>query len=77
MDAVHLRRVDATRNMRRFYRIEIQTDLFGGTLLVKQWGRIGKCGRMAARRYADATLAAEALQKQIARKRRRGYAIVG
>jgi predicted DNA-binding WGR domain protein len=76
MDAVHLRRVDATRNMRRFYRIEIETDLFGGALLVKQWGRIGKCGRIVAKRYADAALAAEALQKQIDLKRRRGYAVV-
>jgi hypothetical protein len=40
MNAVHLRRIDPARNMRRFYRLDIQPDLFGGVLLVK-WGRIG------------------------------------
>jgi predicted DNA-binding WGR domain protein len=27
--------------MRRFYRLDMQPDLFGGFLLVRQWGRIG------------------------------------
>jgi hypothetical protein len=44
MTAVHLRRVDSARNMSRFYRLDIQPDLFGGVLLVKQWGRIGAAG---------------------------------
>jgi predicted DNA-binding WGR domain protein len=41
MTAVHLGRVDPARNMRRFYRLDMQPDLFGGVLLVKEWGRIG------------------------------------
>jgi predicted DNA-binding WGR domain protein len=39
---VVLCRVDDARNMRRFYRLDVQPDLFGGVLLVKQWGRIAK-----------------------------------
>ena len=32
MSAVHLRRVDPSRNMRGFYRLDIEPDLFGGLL---------------------------------------------
>lgn len=33
MNAVELRRVDPTRNMRRFYRYDVQPDLFGGAAM--------------------------------------------
>jgi predicted DNA-binding WGR domain protein len=42
MNDVTLRRVDPSRNMSRFYRLAIEADLFGGALLMKQWGRIRK-----------------------------------
>jgi uncharacterized protein (DUF4415 family) len=54
MTALRLRRVDPARNMCRFYRLDVQSDLFGGVLLVKEWGRIGAQGRTAARADADA-----------------------
>jgi predicted DNA-binding WGR domain protein len=73
MTAVHLRRVDPARNMSRFYRLDVQPDLFGGVLLVKEWGRIGAQGRMMAESYESEDLAAVALQRQADRKRRRGY----
>jgi WGR domain len=44
---IELRRVDASQNMRRFYRLDIVPDLFGGFLLMKQWGRIGARGQIA------------------------------
>ena len=47
MTAVELHRIDPTQNMRRFYRLDMQPDLFGGVLLVRQWGRIGAEGRSA------------------------------
>jgi predicted DNA-binding WGR domain protein len=37
--ALELRRIDPARNMRRFYRLDMQPDLFGGVLLLRQWGR--------------------------------------
>jgi predicted DNA-binding WGR domain protein len=74
MTALHLCRVDPARNMRRFYRLDIQPDLFGGVLLMKEWGRIGARGRIVAERYDSEALAADALQRQAERKRRRGYA---
>jgi predicted DNA-binding WGR domain protein len=73
MNAVHLRRIDPTRNMHRFYRLDVQPDLFGGVLLVKEWGRIGAYGRMVAEPYDSEALAAVALQRHAERKRRRGY----
>jgi predicted DNA-binding WGR domain protein len=74
MTALHLRRVDSARNMCRFYRLDVQPDLFGGVLLVKEWGRIGAQGRMVAESYESEALAADALQRHAERKRRRGYA---
>jgi predicted DNA-binding WGR domain protein len=74
MNAVHLRRVDPARNMSRFYRLYVQPDLFGGVLLMKEWGRIDAHGRMVAERYDNEALAADALQRHAERKRRRGYA---
>jgi predicted DNA-binding WGR domain protein len=35
---VELRRIDPAKNMRRFYRLDVQPDLFGGVLLMKEWG---------------------------------------
>jgi predicted DNA-binding WGR domain protein len=37
---LHLRRIDPERNMRRYYRIAIHSDLFGRASLVREWGRI-------------------------------------
>jgi predicted DNA-binding WGR domain protein len=49
MTAVNLRRIDPARNMSRFYRLDIEPDVFGGVLLVKEWGRIGAHGCRALR----------------------------
>jgi predicted DNA-binding WGR domain protein len=73
MTALHLRRIEARRNMQRFYLFDVQPDLFGGVLLVKQWGRIGARGRIVDESYQTEAIAADALQKQAERKRRRGY----
>jgi predicted DNA-binding WGR domain protein len=60
MNAVHLCRIDPARNMSRFYRLDIEPDLFGGVLLVKAWGCIGTEGRSVAEFYDTAALAADA-----------------
>lgn len=75
MPPLSLFRIDATRNMRRFYRLDIEHDLFGGFLLMKQWGRIGARGRIMAERFESEAPALAALQKQADRKRRRGYVV--
>ena len=36
--------IDPAKNIRRFYRLDTQPDLFGGVFLMKEWGRIGSRG---------------------------------
>jgi predicted DNA-binding WGR domain protein len=73
MTALHLRRIDGGRNMRRFYLIDVQPDLFGQFLLVKEYGRIGTRGRLVDESYDNEDLATEAMRRQAERKRQRGY----
>ena len=63
MNAVHLRRIDLTRSMRRFYQLATERDLLGGVRLVKTWGRVGTKGRCMAEHHDDEAVAAEALQQ--------------
>jgi hypothetical protein len=46
MSAAQLFRIDPAKNMRRFYRLDVQPDLFGGVSLVREWGRIGRASRL-------------------------------
>jgi predicted DNA-binding WGR domain protein len=70
---VQMRRIDPARNMRRFYRLSVQRDLFGGASLVREWGRIGFRGQMLIEQHSDEGRAVTALMKLAALKRRRGY----
>ena len=40
-----LRRLEPARNVARFYALMIERDLFGRTVRVRPWGRIGGHGR--------------------------------
>ena len=74
MIPIELYRLDPACNMYRFYLFAIEPDLFGGFRLLRQWGRIGgRGGQSKIAHYANGALAAEALQSQAKRKRRRGY----
>ncbi len=70
---LQMRRVDPALNMRRFYRLSVQSDLFGGATLVREWGRIGFRGQMMVEQHPDEGRAVTALMKLAAVKRRRGY----
>jgi len=61
MTAIELHRIDATRNMRRFYRLDVQPDLFGGFFLWRPWGRIG--ARIAAERHDSEAPALASLRR--------------
>jgi predicted DNA-binding WGR domain protein len=63
MTAVRLSRIDPARNMSRFYRLDIQPDLFGGVSLIKEWGRIGRAGQMQSTPYNDQADALAAFDK--------------
>ena len=70
---VDLKRIDPSLNMRRFYRMSVQPDLFGGACLVREWGRIGFRGQMLIELHDDEGKAVTALMKLHATKKRRGY----
>ena len=70
---VQMRRIDPARNMRRFYRLSVQRDLFGRASLVREWGRIGFRGQMMVETHPDEGKAVTALMKLAEAKKRRGY----
>ena len=72
---LRLLRVDDSRNMRRFYVMTVQRDLFGKTSLQREWGRIGSRGTVRVDPHGDEGLAISALLKLAAAKRKRGYTL--
>lgn len=45
MNEVTLTRRDPARNLHRYYRLDVQPDLFGAWCLIREWGRIGQGGQ--------------------------------
>ena len=72
---LHLRRIDPACNMRRFFRLSVKRDLFGGVCLIREWGRIGYRGQVMIETHDDEGKAITALLKLAAVKRKRGYAL--
>lgn len=72
-DITLLYRIDPSRNMARFYRLSIQPTLFGGSSLVRNWGRIGTDGRLKVDLFDTPSEAANACERMADCKLRRGY----
>jgi predicted DNA-binding WGR domain protein len=72
-DQMFLRREDPSKNMRRFYLMVVQRDLFGGASLVREWGRIGSAGKLRIDHHPDEGRAVDALATLSTVKRKRGY----
>jgi predicted DNA-binding WGR domain protein len=68
-----MRKVDPSRNMARFYSLEVERDLFGRVILVRRWGRIGTAGKIRLDEHKGEGEALAALQALQAAKRRKGY----
>jgi predicted DNA-binding WGR domain protein len=68
-----LRRVDPTRNMRRFYSLDVERDLFGKVVLVRRWGRIGTSGKVRLDEFCTEGEARAAMHRLELRKVSRGY----
>jgi predicted DNA-binding WGR domain protein len=75
MNAVILYRIDPSRNMRRYYRLDVQQDLFGFWLFVREWGRLGYSGQTRIAAIPTLDEACLALQRQQRAKERRGYSV--
>ncbi|WP_378941201.1 WGR domain-containing protein [Mesorhizobium sp. ANAO-SY3R2] len=70
----HFRRIDASRNMARFYVLSVEPMLFGGASMLRHWGRIGTRGHQKIELFDNASEATAALGKLASAKRKRGYA---
>jgi predicted DNA-binding WGR domain protein len=59
--------------MARFYGLSIQPTLFGGTSVIRNWGRIGTGGQVMMETFDEPEEADNALSHLERSKRRRGY----
>lgn len=73
LDDIHLHRVDPAINMRRFYSLSLQPNLFGGVSVIRNWGRIGTNGQAMIETFDEPEEAHRALKRLEAMKKRRGY----
>lgn len=70
-----LHRCDPSRNMARFYAVDLCPTLFGEVAVRRCWGRIGTTGQAKAQTFASQTEAEAAAAKTLAVKQRRGYCV--
>ena len=73
MSAIVLYRIDRAKHMHRFYRLDVQADLFGQWCVVREWGRIGTAGRERSASFPTPAAAQAALDNMRRAKERRGY----
>jgi predicted DNA-binding WGR domain protein len=70
-----LERIDAARDMSRYYVLSIEPTMLGDTAMVRTWGRIGTAGRRRIDLHADDGTARTALDTWLTRKLRLGYVV--
>jgi predicted DNA-binding WGR domain protein len=70
---VYLTRIDAGRNMARYYRMTVQPTLFGEWAVVREWGRLGSGGQVRVVPYPSKGEAVELVSAIVRRKSQRGY----
>lgn len=71
--SIRLQCIDPAKNKRRFYVMQVQPTLFGEWELIREWGRIGRAGRVRREPYPSAGTALDALSRLRRMKGRRGY----
>lgn len=74
--SLHLVRCDPSRNMARFYRLELCQTLFGEVMLIRRWGRIGTQGSVFQTVMENQSDGERSLQYWHQKKHRRGYRAV-
>lgn len=70
---LHIERTDASKNMARFYAMDISTTLFGQASLTRRWGRIGTAGRAMVHHFDREEDAVLHFLHLLRKKRARGY----
>lgn len=67
--------IDADTNKARWYYIDTATDLFGETVLVKRWGRIGRTGQEKLEWFDDLKALEDAIDYITRRRLQHKYLI--
>jgi predicted DNA-binding WGR domain protein len=70
-----LQKRDPQRNQYRYYLLTVQPNLFGTWSLIREWGRIGRPGRMKIDLRESHEEASAVLHRKLRQKQRRGYAL--
>jgi len=70
---LYAERIDPSKNMARYYALSIEPTLFGETLLVRSWGRIGSRGQRLVHLFRTEPEAVELFLEILRVKRGRGY----
>ncbi len=72
-DTVLLHRIDVSKNMARFYAMQLRPTLLSETAVVRHWGRIGTQGQMRLDTFKSHAEAHTVIVRLHAKKSRRGY----
>jgi predicted DNA-binding WGR domain protein len=70
---LYMERIDAARNMARYYALDISIDLLGHVLLNRTWGRIGRRGQSMKHVFQNEADAVTLFLHLLRQKRSRGY----
>ncbi|KAB2668825.1 WGR domain-containing protein [Brucella tritici] len=70
---LYVERTDATKNMARFYAMDIQPNLFGEACLMRRWGRIGTKGQSMTHHFESEREAVALFLDLVRQKKQRGY----
>lgn len=71
--AIRISRIDPSKNMARFYELNVQAGLFGDVCVTRHWGRIGANGKGKEHWVESEAKAMELASKFERQKRQRGY----
>jgi predicted DNA-binding WGR domain protein len=74
---LYVERTDVTRNMARYYAMEISMTLFGEACLTRSWGRIGKSGQRMTHHFKREEEAVDLFLDLLRQKRAKGYRAAG
>ncbi len=70
---LYIERIDATKNMARFYAMSIEPTLFGEACLTRCWGRIGSGGKKEVNHFPREEEAVRLFLKLLRKRQLHGY----
>lgn len=70
---LYVERTDVSKNMARYYAMDISATLFGQACLTRRWGRIGTKGQQLEHHFEREEDAVHLFLDLLRQKRARGY----